>query len=232
MKRSRTIETTTVVSKKGRGSKKSRAKSTFGRTWYSGKPTTGFPASLRFRHRWCTYFTLSSTAGALATYRLSCNGLYDPDVTSAGTQPLYFDQLAALYNHYTVEKSKITVQGCAGNGQTDPMIFGVFINDDATVTPTTAISCCEQTTCAYTHVITNDGNKRVSKKWDAKNAFGPNTVGDPNLQGTSAANPTEQQVFTVFAQSTIATPSAMTVTCFVTIEFDTVWQELKDIAAS
>lgn len=231
MKRSRTVETvTTVAPKKSRAV--SKRKSKFGPTWYSGKPTTGFPASLRMRHRWVTFITLTSTAGSLATYRFSCNGLYDPDVTSAGTQPLYFDQLAAIYNHYTVEKSKITVQGNCANNQADSMIMGVFINDDATVTPSTAISCCEQTTAAYTHIVNNDGNFRLSKKWDAKNAFGPNVVGDPNLQGTSSANPTEQQVFTVFANSTNATPSAMTVTCLVTIEFDTVWQELKDIGAS
>lgn len=234
MKRVKTIETTDVVAKPTTSKKskyRTKAKQ-FGPLGWSGKTNTGFPKSMKFKHRFVTWATLTSTAGSLANYRMSCNGLFDPDLTSAGKQPLYFDQLAAIYNHYTVTKSKITIRGIAGYAQTDPMLLGVFINDDTTTTPTTADPLAEQSTAAYTFIGTQDGGRSISKKWDAKNAFGPNVVGDNALQGTSAANPTEQQVFNIFAVSTIATPSAMTVNVLITVEYETVWQELKDIAPS
>ena len=42
-------------------------------------------------------------------WNFGVNCLYDPYLSVGGTQPLYFDQLAAIYSHYTVMKSRIKV---------------------------------------------------------------------------------------------------------------------------
>ncbi len=44
------------------------------------------------------------TSGVLSVYTFNSNGLYDPDQTGTGHQPLGFDQYAAQYNRYRVLK--------------------------------------------------------------------------------------------------------------------------------
>lgn len=230
MKRSRTIETVTTVPAK-RSSKKSKSMTAFKIPRTVGRTATGFPAQLRMKHRYVQLVTMTSTAGSTSTQNFSCNGMFDPDITGSGSQPLYFDQLAALYNHYTVVGSKISLQAACRSANTHPTVFGVFINDDSTVTNTTWDKLCEQNSSSYSQVMTFNGGARCAKKWSANKNFG-SAIGDPNLQGTAAANPTEQSVFTVFHACPSAAVSAMTTDIIITIEYDAVWQELKDIVSS
>lgn len=199
---------------------------------WAGKSKTGFPKELRIKHRYVDIHRSASIAGALAVYSYSCNGMYDPNITGTGHQPLYFDQLAAIYNHYTVTGAKISITACVPNSGVAAVI-GVYVNDDATATPTTSSSLCEQSSCTYRVINPSLAAQTVSysRKWSASENFGPGVVSDPNLQGTAAANPTEQQLFTVFAQG-IDGVTNVSVDFLVTIEYDAIWQELKDIAAS
>jgi hypothetical protein len=52
---------------------------------------------------------MTSTVGAMATYVMTGNGLFDPDVTGSGLQPLGYDQYAALYQRYRCIASNIKV---------------------------------------------------------------------------------------------------------------------------
>lgn len=58
-----------------------------------------------------TDFSVSTTSGAgyQASYKFRGNSVYDPDATGAGSQPYYFDQLAAVYTKYKVLASAIKV---------------------------------------------------------------------------------------------------------------------------
>lgn len=49
-------------------------------------------------------FDINLTNGVLSTYVFNANGLYDPDQTGGGHQPLGFDQYAVMYNRYRVLK--------------------------------------------------------------------------------------------------------------------------------
>lgn len=232
MKRQRTITqplsqtTTTTVVKKARAPKTV----SFGKPSWAGKSKTGFPKELRVRHRYVQHLTLSSVGGALTSNSFSCNGMFDPDMSGAGTQPLYFDQVASIYNHYTVLNSKITVEFAPFTNNTTGNIGGVFINDDATVSPADAATLCQQNSSSYGLMQTFTHPYKKVRKWSAKENFG-SALGDPNLQGSASANPTEQQAFTVFWQNISAATNA-TAYCLVTIEYDAIWQELKDITTS
>lgn len=63
-------------------------------------------------------FDLTLTSGSLNTYVFNANGLFDPDQTGTGHQPLGFDQYAVMYNRYRVLKVqyKVVFGNVATNG--------------------------------------------------------------------------------------------------------------------
>lgn len=245
MKRTRTIETVTPAPKlrrQGRSKFSSRTKAAaraFPLTRNVGSYRTGFPKQMFMRHKYLQNFTLTGTTGALATFQLSVNGMFDPDNAGATThQPMYFDTMTALYNKFTVLASKctftVTPTACAGS-----MLLGAYVEDDATVTPTTAVACAEQASARFRffgpantttigQTSFNQANQ-LSLRWTSKKAFGGDTLDNPNLQGTASANPTEQQFYTIFLQDGVATPAnTVTLNVNAVIEYSAQWLELKN----
>lgn len=70
---------------------------------------SGFPDSLRTTLKYHQDIGISSASGAVAGNTFRANSLYDPDETGTGHQPMYFDQLAAVYGRYQVVASTIRV---------------------------------------------------------------------------------------------------------------------------
>ncbi|AXQ66120.1 MAG: putative capsid protein [Circoviridae sp.] len=107
-----------------------------------GRGIFGFPDELVTTLRYADVITLTSTVGAVATNAFRMNSLFDPDSTGTGHQPYYFDQLAALYNSYTVIKSNLKVQfslianAIATAQPSGPCIVGIATDDDATLVAT------------------------------------------------------------------------------------------------
>lgn len=54
--------------------------------------------------------TINAASTLLGTYGYRLNGLFDPDFTGTGIQPLYFDQMAALYSKYRVYAVDVIVE--------------------------------------------------------------------------------------------------------------------------
>jgi hypothetical protein len=69
----------------------------------------GVPPSIKVRMRYADSYTHTHTSGALQTWLFRGNSVYDPDYTYTGHQPSGFDELAAFYQYYRVEASKIDV---------------------------------------------------------------------------------------------------------------------------
>ena len=135
-----------------------------------------------------------------------------------------FDQLMAIYNHYEVIASKITVQFLP-NG--DQFYCGVSITADGnfTGTPTTAM---EQRGTRFKYQSTLATRPTVVKLgWSSKRTFGKKAVGaNPNLKGGITSNPTEQSVFQVW-QAGVAGADPVPVVALVLIEFIAIFSELK-----
>jgi len=220
--------TTTTVVKKAKANKPQ----VFRVPSWAGRSKTGFPKELHMKHRYCEVVQLGAVGGAVSNYSFSANGMFDPNSTGTGHQSLYFDQLAAIYNHYVVLNSKITVKATVVGTVTQPVALAVYVNDDTTVTPASPQICAEQSSARYGTVLP-DGNGTLTlvNRYSAKQNFGPGAISDPNLQGTAAVNPNEVMAFSISAQA-IDLVSTYGTYCFVTIEYDVVWQELKDIGAS
>lgn len=191
----------------------------------------GFPKKMLMTHKYFESFDMSSSAGSTGIYQFCCNGLFDPNYTGAGHQPMYFDQCTAVYNHYTVIGAKMTATFSPAAAANTNTIVGAYINDDATVTPT-IFGLIEQNKAKY-GVMTTTQNfpTRVSQRWSAKKWFGGSIIGNPNMRGDASNNPVEASFFTLFAfpQNLSAT---QTYNVQIVIEYITIWTEIKDLISS
>lgn len=189
----------------------------------------GFPKKLTMTHRWTQTIGLSTgSSGALNTFVFRANGMFDPSVTGGAHQPYYFTQLSAIYDHFTVIGSKIKITASKTDSSTSiPITCGIMINDDSTVTPT-LLGLLEHPSSTW-KLLENTNKVTLSNKWSAKKTFGGSILGNDNLQGTSAADPTEQSTFVFFMDSSV-NAIATSVTFVVEIDYIAVWDELKDIA--
>lgn len=179
--------------------------------------------------------TLSGLSTGNGQWLFSCNGLFDPNITGTGHQPMYFDQLMAIYDHYTVVRSRITVQFAYQTSTlstVNPIQVALFIDDDTTPGTTSNINTATERGDASTGMaLTTQGVfTKLYKTWNAVTFFGKNPLANDNLQGTSSTNPSEQSYYVIQAQDLSGAEG--TVQVKVLIEYDTVFDELTSISAS
>lgn len=221
--------------KKGYGRRKGykhRGKSYYSRALSLKTPNPyPFPKMKKVVHTYVDTVSFGSATTSPAFYLFSCNNLYDPDYTGTGHQPMYFDQLTALYDHYCVIGSKISVTFNLVTGATyTPEAVGIYIEDDTSVTPNQNPSQMEQSG-AVSYVFTpNTQTARLSLGWSARKYFGKSPLANTELQGTSTTGPTEQSYYSLWFHP--IDNSANTVYATVKIEYITIWKELKRIAGS
>lgn len=194
----------------------------------------GLPRKALVTHRYVSSIILTSTSGAIAKHQFSANGMFDPDITATGHQPLYFDQFTALYDHYTVIGSKITVKLCSGTANEAAGQFAMMLNDDTSSTNITDPEHAfeqSQHSNRLTLIPPNSNNSYAQRlTWSPKKVFGGSILANDALQGTVSANPTEQSYYDLYFSSF----GSATTTCAiqVLIEYIAVWDELKEVAQS
>ena len=88
-----------------------------------------FPSNIITRMRYAAVKPMTSTTLTGNVWRM--NSIFDPDLTAAGHQPLYYDQFAGIYNHYTVIGSKLTCKFTRISGAM-AQIVGINVDDDST----------------------------------------------------------------------------------------------------
>jgi len=64
-------------------------------------------------------YQASVSASTLSTRVWHLNNVFDPDYTGAGGQPLYYDQIAAMYSRYRVFGCSISVTVAISSGSTN-----------------------------------------------------------------------------------------------------------------
>lgn len=191
-----------------------------------------------FPKRLCTTLKytqqISPSTAPFGTYVFSCNNLYDPDFTATGTQPLYFDQLMAIYDHYTVIGSKITYRIIPrGTTVQEPFRICSWINDDTTAA-SSDIDVISQQPGSKVRLCTGGLNPSqiiVSNKWSAKKYFGGSSLANTSLQGTAAAGPAEQSYYYLNLR-TMDGVATTTMWVVVEISYVAVFSELKDMVGS
>jgi len=188
------------------------------------------PKQLYSRLKYAEQVTFTLNTSGLGSYIFSANGLYDPNITGTGHQPMYFDQLMTLYNHYTVTGSKIKVTPL--NSAALPTIWSLFKDDDAailTTIPATAVERPDSVTT--TEYLTVQPGRPMWQTFDARATFGGDPLATDSLQGNVGANPTEQTYFAIYCNGGI-NAALQGVDALVEIWYDVNFDELTSIASS
>jgi len=189
------------------------------------------PARRTCRLRYSDYCALSSASGVIAAYVFTANGLYDPNRTGTGHQPLGFDQMMLSYEHFAVVSSKITA---------------TFRNTTSS-TPTVAITVAPSTTnlTSIPQVIesgllqmsmleykgANGSIQTLQVGCDIKRFHGVVDVLDnPSLQGSAAADPTEGSYFILYLWDQLGVSGSCSVD--IMIEYTAIFTEPRQLTES
>lgn len=189
-----------------------------------------FSNTIRARHNYYNY-NLSVNPGLIsaASFLFSANGLYDPNITGTGHQPMGFDQLSAIYDHYLVRGAKITVTFVTGGTQN--CLCGIRMSDTTGFSndPETII---ENGSCVWTVIPgTSHGENMKTLSYSVNPSKFLGSKDTSELKGSGSANPTEQCFFQCFCFSNSASdPAALTLNVF--IEYVADWMEPKALATS
>lgn len=151
--------------------------------------------------------TLNPGVGVVADHLYAANGMFDPDITGGGHQPLGFDQwVGVFYNQYVVSKStiKVTLWSPGTAEFADTYICGISLNDNTdSLTGTAPSILMEQPRNTY-RLLTNSGGSRgtmtLTKTFDCKKFFKQgNILGDDRVRASHNANPSRLGLFHVWA---------------------------------
>lgn len=181
------------------------------------------------------------TSGNAVTYFFSANGMYDPNVTGTGHQPIGFDQMMLMYEQCTVINSNIQVTFNIGPGLT--VQCGVALYPDTT-NLTNPSQLVENGLIRFIPISSGSSTFQnqhirtiVKLGCDVSKYFGRRGVrallNDDNLYTTAAANPVEQVYYGISVWQ--ISPDATTTTSVgfdVTINYDVIYWEPRKLTES
>lgn len=180
--------------------------------------------------------TINPAAGLLGIHIFSANDLFKPDVTSAGHQPMGFDEWMTFYEHFTVIGSKITATfSPVGNTTgTNQLVCGIYTDSNTTSTSTPS-AMMEQPGTIYKFLGTSESQPfcRVSKLFSTKKFFGQSKVIDnPSLEGSDIASPAELAYFHVFTGASDSTSDPPAIVVNIQINFIAKLTERRTLLSS
>jgi hypothetical protein len=199
-----------------------------------------FPVSKRVTaQRYYSYgHELTSTAGAVSTAIIfSANGIYDPDITGTGHQPMGFDQMMLFYEQACVMRSRIRASFVAENSTVGALRCCIMVSPDTTTlaNPQTIIENGQVVTeLLAANYSGGRSNVNLALELDIAKYFGRSggdIVNDSDLQTNAAANPVEQVYFFVLCWNA-TNSSSLTAGVDVMLEYDVVYNEPRKLAVS
>lgn len=195
-----------------------------------------FPFQLVTTLRYHEYVSIALNASGYGWATFSCNNLYDPNIGGTGHQPMYFDQLMQIYNHYTCLRSKITVTPVGGvNSYTPDVVNGTLtlvIDDDTSPSLASVDDAPERPGAVSKTFNTGTGPiPSLVKYWNSGITFPGDALSRDELQGTASTGPSEQSYYIIFLNMGTGIAST-TRTVRVEVEYTAVFDEWKSIGSS
>jgi len=234
-----------IVSRPGRGQKKQSkegkeiksfsqaiSKVPFGMLSISRFPGIGFPDQLRCTLRYSdagSQFT-GSIAPAAQVFR--ANSLFDPDLTGAGSQPEYFDQLAAIYGQYCVQgcrfKAEIFNTGTTSN-------IAVLFYSDVNVATLSVENMTEHRYAKHCVISAKGGMDRniitLPPILNSTIQGEKNLNSDPSNYTGVGTNPTDP-TYAIFRTSSMDNATNSNIYCNFYLEYDCWFKELTPLVES
>ncbi len=200
----------------------------------SGVPRGIIPNTRLVKHRYIDndVYLNSTSGGSPASYIFSANGMFDPDITGVGHQPLAFDEMTTLYNHYTVVGCKITYTIVSqDNGYAH--VVAVKLSTDTT--PTSDMeNLLENGKCRWAILPRADGGvvSKLTLRVNPNKFLGiSKPMSEDDLKGTAAANPAKQ-AYLQLSCGPLQPVDTYGVRGQVTIEYTAVWSSPKLLTES
>lgn len=167
------------------------------------------------------------------TYTFRGNGLFDPDVTSAGAQPYAFDQYMALYKNFRVIGSKIKVNFLADTSAAATAQCVCVVRADsasgATLTTWNPAICARNSAWKTTNGFATPASV-ISMQRTTRSVLDL-SEDSPSLVGTASADPTVQWHWHVHVGS-LDGSSAATCNVVMMVEYDVEFSGLKTLELS
>lgn len=179
---------------------------------------------------------LTAAAGFCASRFFIANGLFDPDISGSGHQPMGFDQMMQIYTTYHVVRASITVTCMA---EVSGAAVGLYLSPDTT-SITDPIRLIENGLMKIVHLSASTGSganrqASVSLTCDVPAYFGRrgtrSILNDDNLGGTAAANPFEGVYFGV-CTFCFYSSAAVVVDYDVMLSYDAIFSEPRKLTVS
>lgn len=171
-------------------------------------------------------------AGVAAAHVFRANSMFDPDFTGGGNQPLGFDQMAAMYNRFTVTHAQIRVVFSNPSTNDYRLITGIALSRDTALKTRTEYMETHSSWDILPSGSINGGTVTCMLNVDVAKFFGlKDIIDERDFSGTSTANPQHNCYFHVFAaDSGGSDPGAIQST--VEIAYTAVWKEPISLSGS
>lgn len=214
---------------------KSRARNNRKRKAYPRIPL-GIESTKLVKLRYADNFTLNPTTGVIGVHTFCANGLYDPNITGTGHQPMYFDTYSAIYDQYVVLGSKITIHAAPSTAAAGTAVyFGCLLEDDnSSLATKTTNYMMEQKNNRYKTVnsvnYSNLGTSTLVKKFSAKKYYGVKDVKDnyDDIGSRVTSNPNDAAFFRVWCGPASTTIDPAQYQFNITIDYIVLFSELKE----
>jgi len=203
------------------------------RQFFPSRGNMPMPMSWTTTHRYCAVVTFNPPAGTPSNWIFSANGLYDPDITGTGHQPMGFDQMMAFYNHYEVIGAKIRFTPHLG-AEGSAFNYGVKLDDSSTFAVSNIEGILEHPLNnwkSWSGPYTSLSNFDVVQTFSNKRFFGDKS-GDRATWGDAASNPQDQAYFLCWIAPLTALQDIGPIPCTITIEYIVKYHEPKDLTQS
>lgn len=178
-----------------------------------------------------TYYTeveLDSTGAVPDVHTFKANGMFDPDYSAAGHQPMGFDEYMALYNHFEVISSKMTARFIPSGARA---YVGVFRADDSSSLPTFETLVEQPANKVKILLGASVKPQTITSYYSQKKAFGSRAKGALDQRGGVAGDPTELQYYKLWQRGINAVDPASTMV-LVRIDYIAKFTEFKTLTGS